>query len=149
MGQFYTRKKMRIPNYDYAQGNTVFLTICVEGRKNVLGRIVKAETESELPRVELSEIGITVERYTSTIAGIEKYVIMPNHVHMIVINEEGENISQKMHAWKSLITRRIGKSIWQRTFYDHVIRDERDYNVKCKYIEDNPSKWALDEYFQK
>ena len=149
MGQFYTRKTMRLQNYDYTQGNTVYVTICVHDRKKLLCRIVEPETEAELPTVILSEIGKITEQYTSTIVGIDKFVIMPNHVHMIVKNAEGENISDKLRAWKSLITRSIGQSIWQRTFYDHVIRDEQDYKIRWKYIDDNPSKWSLDKYYQK
>ena len=149
MGQFYTRKKMRLQQYDYLQGNTVFATVCVNERKKLLGRIVEPETEGELPTVELSEIGKVVDQFTSTISGIEKYVVMPNHVHMIVTNAEGEDISKKLRAWKSLITRQIGRSIWQRTFYDHVIRDEEDFRIRWKYIDDNPSKWAMDKYYQR
>ena len=97
----------------------------------------------------LSEIGRIVERYTNTIPGIDKYVIMPNHVHMIVFNQDGASISQKIRSWKILISKEIGESIWQRSFYDHVIRDEQDYMIRWKYIDDNPQKWSSDEYFQK
>ena len=149
MGQFYTRKKLRLEQYDYTQGNTVFVTVCVSERKKLLGRILEPKTEAELPTVVLSEIGKVVEQYTGTISGIEKYVVMPNHVHMIVTNAEGESISKKLQAWKSLITKQIGENIWQRSFYDHVIRDEEDFRVRWKYIADNPSKWALDKYYQR
>ena len=149
MPQFHTRKKLRLEQYDYTQGNTVFVTVCVNERKKLLGRIVESETEAELPTVVLSEIGKVVEQYTSTISGIEQYVVMPNHVHMIVTNAEGESISKKLQAWKSLITKQIGSNIWQRSFFDHVIRDEEDFRIRWKYIDDNPSKWALDKYFQR
>ena len=144
MGQFYTRKKLRLQNYDYTEGNLVFVTICVEGKKWLLGRIRQPETEADAPIVELSEIGKVTDRFTSTVPGIEKYVIMPNHVHMIVVNQPGETISQKIRSWKILISKEIGKSIWQRSFYDHVIRDENDFLIKWKYIDDNPAKWASD-----
>ena len=149
MPQFYTRKKMRLENYDYTRGNTVFVTVCVSERKKLLGRIVEPRMEAELPTVELSEIGKIVDQYTGMIVGIEKYVVMPNHVHMIVTNQEGEDISKKIQAWKSMITREIGIRIWQRTFYDHVIRDEEDFQIKWNYIDDNPAKWALDSYYQR
>ncbi len=149
MGQFYTRKKMRLQQYDYTQGNIVFVTVCVSDRKKLLGIIVVPETEGELPTIELSGIGKIVDQFTGTIRGIEKYVVMPNHVHMIVTNAEGEDISTKLRAWKSLITRQIGSSIWQRTFYDHVIRDEEDFRIRWKYIDDNPAKWASDPYYQR
>ena len=149
MPQFHTRRKLRLEQYDYTQGNMVFVTVCVNERKKLLGNIVDPKTEAELPTVELSEIGKVVDQFTGTIHGIEKYVVMPNHVHMIVINAEGENISKKLQAWKSMITRQIGVNIWQRSFYDHVIRDEEDFRIRWKYIDNNPSKWAMDEYFQR
>jgi len=149
MDQFYVRKKLRLANYDYTQENMVFVTVCVKERKKLLGNIVDPKTEGELPTVELSEIGRVVDQFTSTVRGIEKYVVMPNHVHMIVNNSVGENISKKLQAWKSVITRQIGVNIWQRSFYDHVIRDEEDFRIRWKYIDDNPSKWAMDKYFQR
>ena len=149
MDRFYTRKKLRLQEYDYTEGNVVFVTVCVENREKLLGTVYSPKKEDELPRLELSEIGHVVDQFTSTIRGIDKYVVMPNHVHMIVINEEGESVSSKLRSWKSLITKAIGRSIWQRSFYDHVIRDSHDYEVRWKYIDDNPSKWTLDQYYQK
>ena len=148
MDQFYTRKKLRLQDYDYTHGNVVYATICVQGRKWLLGQIRQPETAADAPRVELSEIGEIVNQYTSTIPGIEKYVIMPNHVHMIVFNREGEHISTKIRSWKTLITKAIGRPIWQREYYDHVIRDENDFLIKWKYIDDNPAKWANDKELQ-
>ena len=115
----------------------------------VLCSIREPEMEADAPKTVLSEIGTVVERFTDSMPGIDKYVIMPNHVHLIVMNQPGETISQKIRSWKILISKEIGKSIWQRSFYDHVIRDERDYLTKWKYIDDNPIKWASDEYYQK
>ena len=146
---YYSRKCPRLEGYDYSQKNVVFATICVMNRRKLLGEIYLAETEGEPSRMELSIAGKIVEKYTETIPGIDKYVIMPNHVHLIVINRDGESISQKIRSWKILISKEIGEKIWQRSFYDHVIRDERDYLIKWKYIDDNPARWASDEYFQK
>ena len=147
--QVHTRKSPRLQSYDYSQAVIVFVTVCVNNRAKILCSIREPEIEGDAPETELFEIGMVVERYTESIPGIDKYVIMPNHVHMIVENRTGETISQKIRSWKTLISKEIGKSIWQRSFYDHVIRDEKDYLVKWKYIDDNPIKWASDEYFQK
>ena len=107
MPQYYTRKKMRLENYDYSEGNTVFVTVCVNERKKLLGRIVEPEKEGELPTIELSEIGKVVDQFTSTIRGIEKYVVMPNHVHMIVTNAEGEDISKMPIQYAPEVTRKV------------------------------------------
>ena len=143
------RKSPRLQGYDYSQADVVFVTVCVNGRAKILCALREPEIEGDAPETKLSEIGTVVERYTTSIPGIDKYVIMPNHVHMIVVNQPGETISQKIRSWKILISKEIGRSIWQRSFYDHIIRDERDYLVKWKYIDDNPIKWASDEYYQR
>ncbi len=146
---YYSRKTPRLQGYDYSREGVVFVTVCVEGRQKILCSICEPEIEGDAPETVLSEIGTVVEQYTNSMPGIDKYVIMPNHVHLIVFNRPGETISQKIRSWKILISKEIGKSIWQRSFYDHVIRDERDYLTKWKYIDDNPIKWSSDEYYQK
>ena len=93
---------------------------------------------------------------------IDKYVIMPNHIHMIIINsaiigamETGEqktgapktapptgmNIPKLMNSFKSIVTKQIGYSIWQRNYYERIIRDDKEYYNICEYIQQNPLKW--------
>jgi REP element-mobilizing transposase RayT len=86
---------------------------------------------------------------------------MPNHVHMILrISSENvlqgpmwasaptnANISSLVRSWKTLVTKELGCSIWQRSFYDHVIRDEKEYVLIAHYIEENPAKWFDDTYY--
>ena len=86
---------------------------------------------------------------------------MPNHVHMILhisakSPEEGPmwssaptdtNIPSVVRTWKSLITKEMGQSVFQRSYYDHVIRDEQSYVEIAEYIMGNPGKWAEDKYF--
>ena len=82
------------------------------------------------------------------IPGIDKYVIMPNHIHMIILNGVGDtSLARKIQFFKSNLTRKLGRSIWQRNYYEYVIRSEQDYLVRWKYIDDNPAKWATDDYF--
>ena len=82
---------------------------------------------------------------------------MPNHVHMIVRieSEDGsmwastptQSISDRIRSLKTLVSKKIGVSIWQRSFYDHVIRSEKDYLGIRQYIDNNPAGWAEDEYY--
>ena len=82
---------------------------------------------------------------------------MPNHVHMIVQieSESGpmwasaptQSLSKKIQSFKTLTTKQIGQPIWQRSFYDHVIRCREDYLRVCEYIQNNPAKWVEDEYY--
>ena len=105
---YFSRKSPRLKEYDYSQENVVFATICVMNRRKLLGEIHLKETEGEAPWMELSNAGKIVEKYTKTIPGIDKYVIMPNHVHLIVLNQDGTSISQKIRSWKILISKEIG-----------------------------------------
>lgn len=100
----------------------------------------------------LSKYGKIAKKYIITIPGIKEYVIMPNHIHMIIVIDgtmraSSPTISLLIRSFKTLTTKDIGFSIFQRSFYDHIIRDEEDYLTKAKYIEENPARWAEDKYY--
>ena len=141
------RKQLRLQNYDYSATGAYFLTICTHQKKKLLCDIQAPVMEGDNPIINLTPVGSIVAAATDKIPGIDKYVIMPNHIHMIIFQQDGKNISTKIRLWKSIITAKCGTPIWQNSYYDHVIRDEKDYQTKWKYIDDNPMKWASDEYF--
>ena len=145
MQHFAQRKWPRLKNYYYSSEGFYFITICTKNRKRFLSRI--EANPGETARLLLSEYGRVVESYLVSFPGIEKYVIMPNHIHLIVHKTNGKSICDDVRSFKGLVTKKIGKSIWQDSFYDHVIRDEADYLIKWNYIEENPEKWAEDEYY--
>ena len=76
---------------------------------------------------------------------------MPDHIHMIVRIENGSmwastptnKISNIVRSIKTLTTKEIGKPIFQRSYYDHIIRNQEDYNEVWEYIENNPQKRLL------
>ena len=154
------RKKNRLPGHDYSQPGAYFITICTKDHKCILSTIVGADAYIG-PRVALTPIGMVVEKYIKNIPGVGAYVIMPNHVHMI-LHISSNNILQGpmwasaptnasvpalVRSWKTLVSKELGQSIWQRSYDDHVIRDEQDYLTKVQYIEENPAKWFYDDYF--
>ncbi len=142
------RKPNRLKGYDYAGNGTYFITICTRDRKCILSRIPVGNAALSVPKIELTAIGKIVEEHLRLIPGIDKYVIMPNHIHLIVIKSKtGKNISEDIRALKSVVSRAVGRPIWQKSFYDHIIRDEEDYLTKAEYIENNPSKWIEDELY--
>ena len=169
------KKRNRLADYDYSQPGAYFITVCVKDRKCLLSTIVGGDAHIApnppaavgadahiSPHPKLTPIGYVVEKYLKTIPGIGAYVIMPNHVHMILHIAAADmrrgpmwasaptdaNIPNLIRSWKVLISKELGQSIWQRSYYDHVIRDEYDYLVKARYIEENPVKWSSDDYFQ-
>ena len=99
--------------------------------------------------------GRIAEKYIRNVPEIEKYVIMPDHIHMIIQLDNGSmwastptdvkttknKISTIVRSVKTLTTKEIGHSIFQRSYYDHVIRNQQDYNEVWEYIENNPAKW--------
>ena len=156
-----SRKRNRLADYDYSQPGAYFITVCTKGKRCILSTIVGGDAHIA-PRVALTSIGTVVEGYMRSIPGIAEYVIMPNHVHMILRISSNKSLQGPMWAsapteasipnlirsWKVLISKELGQSIWQRSYYDHIIRDEHDYLVKARYIEENPAKWSSDDYFK-
>ncbi len=143
-----TRKQNRLKGYDYSQNGVYFITICTVNKQKLLCNIVGDDAH-----IVPTKYGTVVEKFMKSMPGIDKYVIMPNHVHLIVNNENGAmwasppTVSQKIKSFKIMVTKTIGKPIFQRSFYDHVIRDEEDYLRIWEYIENNPGKWTEDKYF--
>ena len=149
-----------MPDYSYDQPGAYFITVCVKDHKCLLGRVVGVDDHID-PRVVLSRIGIIVEKYTRLIPGVDHYVVMPNHVHMILrissdVPGDGPmwssaptdaKVPTLIRTWKTLISKELGESIFQRSYYDHVIRNEQDYTNIAQYILGNPGKWYEDRYY--
>lgn len=157
------RKRNHFPTFDYRGNHRYFVTICTQDRKQLLSTITVGEGLAP-PNIKLSDYGKIAEeqltalqkRYTGLT--VENYVIMPNHIHAILRleNTGGASPSPTLHdiicAFKSLSARAVKQigfknKFWQRSYYDHVIRDENDYRSIWGYIDNNPARWAEDEYY--
>lgn len=121
--------------------------------------------QQPLSSIPLSEIGRIVDQAILEIPahyaniGVDQYVIMPNHIHMILVLLDSQNldggakqsnsaaISRVILQMKSAVTKNIGYPIWQKSFYDHIIRDDMDYAAILDYIEANPGRWADDHHY--
>lgn len=141
------RKKIRVGEYDYSQCGAYFVTICTQNRRPILSNIVGDDAH-----IVPKRYGQIAEKYLKNAAEIEKYVIMPDHIHMLIrLEEQGaekrspqaSRIASIVRSIKTLTTKEIGEPIFQRSYYDHVIRNQRDYNEIWEYIENNPRKWML------
>ena len=165
------RKKIRLPESEYESGR-YFVTICTEKRAKILANLeplvgaddsVRPYGASPGVTISLTQIGETVkeclERLTNEEDGIfvDKYVIMPNHLHAVICLEGGMGgqsrppLQRVIQRFKSITTRRVWtmgrKNLWQRSYYDHVVRDEADYLRIWQYIDENPARWAEDKYY--
>ena len=154
---FSNRKNLRLSDYDYKSNGAYFLTVCTKDKKHILGKIVGGDAYIA-PHIELSEYGAVVEKYIKGIRGIDVYSIMPNHIHLIIrigFDTDGtmwassptQSIPQLIKSFKTLVSKECGQRIFQRSYYDHIIRNDADYLEKADYILTNPAKWQEDEYF--
>ena len=170
------RKHPRLSGYDYSQNGAYFVTLCTKDRRCVLSEVVAAcdgpvgrGLAPAVPR--LLPAGWIVEETLCELPNrfldlrIEKAVIMPNHVHLLLTpaaagasprptGERHTSIVDVMRAFKSLTTRRwnrltgnMGKTLWQTSYHDHVVRDDNDFLNHWSYIDQNPLRWAEDEYY--
>ena len=156
MNELPQRKRNRLPCFDYNTPHPYFITVCTADKRCVLGRVA-GESSALPPHVELSSWGNVVEAAIREIPmrypmlKLDKYVVMPNHLHMILWIEEAEGntpaVSHVIQQMKGAVTKQLGVSIWQKSFHDHVIRGEQDYLEIWEYIDNNPLKWALDRYY--
>ena len=149
MNNLSKRKPIRISNYDYSAPGAYFITVCVNDRKPILWNVGAATC-----RPNLSKIGSVVEKAILQIPihypmiSVDKYCIMPDHIHMILsirTDDDGRQIaaptmSTVIGHMKRWVSMQIGHSIWQKSFYDHVIRTQQSYDKIWEYIENNPIK---------
>ena len=159
---FPKRKHPRLDHYDYSTAGAYFITICTQNRRCLLSRIVGrglAPAEIQYTAYGLiarEQLLLLEQRYPSL--KIDQYVIMPNHIHAILLLEETAGDSRRptvmdiVCAYKSLTTRQCKKllpvdKLFQTSFYEHVIRGREDYNEIAEYIVNNPKQWELDKLY--
>ena len=152
------RKPTRLKDYDYSANGAYFITMCTHNKQKVLCDIV-GEGLCALPSVKLTPIGEAVKQsieYINTTyvtASVDKYVIMPNHIHIILLKQAGGHGDPPLQVYdiigrlKSFTDKQYNKHLWQRSFHDHIIRDEADYQKIWNYIDTNPAKWHEDCFF--
>ncbi len=175
------RKTTRLKNFDYNNTGAVFLTICTQNRRCILSRIASVGTGvpdgpvnnlhlvgtgvPDGPFVELSQYGKIADKYINQLGNfyeylsVERYVIMPNHIHiMLFISDGGPSgtpvptlqnsvVSRFVSTFKRFCNKEYGKNIWQARSYDHVIRNREDHDEHIKYICENPVRWYYDELY--
>lgn len=152
------RRKNRLQGYDYSRTGWYFITICTKGREHFFGTIVGGDVHIA-PHIELSKIGKIVDHTIAAMPTVDKYVIMPNHIHVIFripapgdgpmrTSAPTESIPMVVRFLKRDVTMAYGFSIWQKSFHDHIIRGEADYLRIWHYIDTNPAKWREDCYYK-
>lgn len=175
------RRLLRLKDYDYAQAGAYYVTVVTQARVCLFGDVIGGE-------MRLNEAGSLVLRAWNDLpdhyahASLDAFVVMPNHVHGVIVLGDGVEraglrpaptpaptagptsvpikphpskvhaLPEIMRAFKSFSARRInehrnkaGEQVWQRNYYEHVIRNERELNEIREYIICNPQNWECDD----
>ena len=176
MSDLPKRKNIRLKDFDYSQNGAYFITICTKDKRKIFGDISNG-------MIVLSNYGTIAARNINLISRhiddvyVDKYVVMPNHVHMMIfvmrtpcmVSLQPDNfvgtryivsdmvsaqtrskqiIPKTVQQYKASVSRNAGvKGLWQSKYHDHIIRNEEEYNKIWEYIDTNPLKWELDCYF--
>jgi len=167
--QIHHRRSIRLKDYDYTQAGAYFITICSCQRENIFGEIVNGEMKlNSWGEVAYNEWFKTAELRSNVELYKEQFIVMPNHIHgnvwlkdvgtrrrRVPTEKFGKPVSGSIptiiRAYKSAVTYSInklensrGSVIWQRNYYEHVIRNEKELELITKYIEYNPMNWQFD-----
>jgi len=161
--KIHHRKSIRLKNYDYASDGAYFMTICTQHKEYMLGNIIDG-------KMVLNSAGEMIKKWLCELENkfknieLDECIIMPNHIHLIIFiivranpcvcpvdipqiiqwlktmttNEYIRNVKQ--NNWKP-----FDQKLWQRNYYDRIIRNEKELAKIRKYIFENPSKWELDK----
>ncbi len=149
--QFYSRKIVRLPDFDYSSVNFYFLTVCTHEKACLFGSTRNLSSLGEIAKQDMLQLPSFYQGVK-----VDHFVVMPNHIHAILVLEGEEKkhpaISQIVSAYKAGVSRKAhvqypNFKIWQRSFYEHVIRNDREYQRIWNYIENNPQKWEEDRFY--
>lgn len=167
------RKHIRLSGYDYSAEGGYFVTVVTHGREPLFGEVVDGEVVlSEFGKI-VENTWLDLVNHNGNI-GLDEFVVMPNHIHGIIMIFEpvgagspaptgdavgadepaptrNVSLSEIVRQLKTFSARRIntlrgtpGTPVWQRNYYDHIIRSDREYEEIAAYIANNPSNWLTD-----
>ena len=163
----HRRRSIRLRDYNYAQAGAYFVTICSRDRGFLFGEIMDGEMRLNVYGQLVLECWDDLVNHYRHIE-LDAFVVMPNHVHGIIILNppvgagfkpaptHGESapihgLPEIVRGFKTFSSRRInqlretaGQPVWQRSYYEHIIRNESELDRTRQYILDNPAKWQED-----
>lgn len=149
-------KNLRLGGYDYAAVGCYFVTVVTEGRRELFGHIADGQLMLNCAGKMVEECIADME---TRFKGLEvlNSVVMPNHVHAILLNEKEHSIPEVMRQFKAVTSRLYHKKmetdrwkevdirLWQRSYYDIIIKKQRMFDFINEYIATNPERWTHDK----
>jgi REP element-mobilizing transposase RayT len=173
--EIHQRRSIRLRGYDYSQPGAYFVTLCTSGRECLFGDVADGEVALNYVGRVVHE-GWSYTEFIRPEVEVDEFVVMPNHLHGIITIRQPEgsvgahgraplpsgnaifqrpprSLGSLIAGFKSAATKRInelrhtpGQPVWQRNYYEHIIRGETDLNRIRQYIRDNPARWTEDIY---
>ena len=161
------RRPTRLKHFDYSAAGAYFITICTEGRRQCLSRIVGGDVLGAPQNVEMLPYGKIADKYINQLnefyddITVDHHVIMPNHIHILLLvrnsgsprtstpTKQTSTVSHFVSTFKRFCNKEYGETIWQRYFHDHIIRNREDYEEHLRYIHENPMRGSTMSYTSK
>lgn len=160
------RRSVRLRGFDYAAPFGYFVTVCVHEKRRAFGRIVEGVMHHNAYGRIACEDWLALPSHFVNVR-LDEWVVMPNHMHGILFLDSNASPDEKARfgnskkgalgtivgGYKSGVKRRINAlrenkvEVWQRSFYDRIIRDEKELNAIRRYIIENPINWPDDEHY--
>jgi putative transposase len=167
------RRSIRLPGFDYAQTGAYFVTVCTQRRKCLFGEVIDGKVALNASGRMVESIWNEISQFYSG-ADVDAFTVMPNHLHGIIIlgvgagpracpdDRQPQGVAPTLslpdiaHRFKLLTTTKYIEGVaqnswppfpgrlWQRNYYEHVIRNETEMNLIREYIQMNPLKWFYD-----
>lgn len=158
-----TRKQLRLRSFDYNSNAYYFITICTHNRYPYFGKIIDSKLSSYSPFIE-NLIENSLKDLEDNFPSVEviQHTLMPNHIHFILANgSDGKyNLGQIIRRFKSKTTiaykkeaekhslKPLDESLWQRSYHEIIIRNQKQFEALWTYSVENPIKWEMDKYYE-
>lgn len=161
--EFHHRRSIRLRGYDYSQNGVYFVTLCTQNRECLFGRIVGGEIRLNDFGMIISDTWIWMKKQYDYV-DLGEFVIMPNHFHGLLLihkcrggsrtapTERSKPLGRLLGVFKTVSTKRIngirqtpGVAVWQRNYYEHIVRDDDESSRIREYTIGNPANWDHDE----
>jgi len=163
--RIHHRKSIRLKNYDYSRVGLYFITVCTQNQLHLFGEIINDSMVLNDAGEMIQQIWYKIPNDFHNIK-LHEFIIMPNHIHSIIeiipvgadsISAHETNVPTIIQSFKrhttieyiKMVKRHIlapfDRRIWQRNYWEHIIRDEHQYCCIAQYIVNNPRKWMLDQ----
>ena len=164
--QLPKRKQVRMEGANYNDVGAYFITICTKDRRRILSTV--GGDVPDAPTIKLMRYGEVANNVIQQMnafyshISVKNFVIMPNHIHVLLfVEDDGSSgtstptrrdrqhsaVSSFVSTFKRFCNKEYGENIWQRGFYDHIIRSREDYEEHRRYIYENPMTWVHDELY--